>query len=130
MAFGEVEEGPFTGLLRITDPPEQRSTVRVFKRFGEYRVEDLDGELLEIRRHLSTYNQATGLDQPAWSAFDVAHGRFDYAHAIERREPAIGRATTSLSLGRRVPPAPPPCWGDRAGRSSSPLLKTIRHLSF
>lgn len=133
MAFGEVEEGSFTGLLRFTEPPGESVTVRVFKRFGEYRVETPDGELVSMRRHLSTYDPETGLDQPTWSAYLGEPPSVDNAHAIERRELSdwqgdnfsftrpTGPARAVTFLGR-------PCWEVELAPSEddpSPLTLTI-----
>lgn len=130
MAFGEIEEGPFTGLLRITDPPEESVTVRVFKRFGEYRIETLGGELVEIRRHGGSFRFAAGIALPAWLPDDEGY-RPPHAHVIERRElyewrgddftRPTGTPQVTTFLGR-------PCWEVEFAppeHKTSPLTLTI-----
>lgn len=133
MAFGEVEEGPFTGLLRITNPPEESVTVRVFKRFGVYRVETLDGELVEIRQHLDAPDAEIGLSQPAWSAFGADHVIYNYSHAIVRRELSDWQGD-NFHFTRPTGPARATTWLDRPcweveltppDHDTSPLVLTI-----
>lgn len=133
MTFGEIEEGPFTGLLQITDTSGESTTVRVFKRFGEYRIESLDGELLAARQHRSLFQPESGLTLPPWSAYLEDHIHIDHGHAIERRELfewqgddfgftlPLGPARATEALGRAawvVELAPPE-------DESSPALLTI-----
>lgn len=129
MVFGEVEEGSFTGVLRLLDHDDRM--VRVFKRPGEYRVETLDGVPLAIRSRTGTYEFTPAASAPAWH--DDTHGRHfdDFAHVLERRElrdwegddftRPTGPAEAVEHLGRpawRVELAPP-------AHKPSPLLLTI-----
>lgn len=131
MAFGEIEEGPLTGVLQVTDASGGLATARIHKRFGLYRAEQLDGDLIQICQHIPVYDQALDLIQPEWGsvANDGEHGT--YRHAVERRELYEWRSsdfTQPLGPARAVTLLERPCWQVDLAPSehkTSPLTITI-----